>query len=710
MKRTLVKIISAILVLALFLSLGSCAFRGEEASPAEETILSDELVPGYVSTAIQVPDWLGGIRELTLEGGTLYLVGQTAEGYSLGSFHIASGTWTEIGFDRSGLKKSSENNGFPAYAVSSLTAAEGTVWAMLEQYTDSGRDSYILRFDAGQDSAARRVKVGFEAGANTESTDRIFTGLRALDGERAILSDFSGNYLIDSSARLLQTLPGQELNYMTAARNNGRLMVCRTAAGQYGSCLFAPAALSAGETKTEEPLDCVSENGHWLRAGMEGLYLWDEDSGAETLIFRWLDAALSYDDVQLLELSAGQTVEDSAGNFYHFGTGADYIIKTSPGMVKDKTVLTLATFGTGSGVLDAVLRFNNSSPDYKVELLSYDGWTEKDKFLMDMTTGKAADIVDLSSLPDSAIDSGVFVDLLPYIDSDPELSRENFIQPVFNSMLRDGQLCKLTVNFSLITFEARASQFPGREGWTIDYVNELIANRGENTPVFFWHRNRDALLDMLCLMSTAEYIDWETGTCSFESEGFKQWLRFVRDIPYTDTYTEDAVLMHPDGDVGYRSAYYARSFLQEDYVYAGFPGTSGSGSYFTELGDDSFGSSICYGISAASEHKDAAWEFLRILLQCGGPDGFPVLRSAFEEQLESAICEESEYDFRIFTRSDADKLRELVYSTEKTVHREEELLALIRQGAEQYFSGQKSLDEAAALIQSRAAIYVAEKG
>ena len=44
------------------------------------------------------------------------------------------------------------------------------------------------------------------------------------------------------------------------------------------------------------------------------------------------------------------------------------------------------------------------------------------------------------------------------------------------------------------------------------------------------------------------------------------------------------------------------------------------------------------------------------------------------------------------------------------MHREEELLTLIRQSAEQYFSGQKSLDEAAALIQSRAAIYVAEKG
>lgn len=457
MKRKLVKILSVLLALALFFSLGSCAFKGEEASPADEAVQSKDLIPGYVSTAIQAPDWLGRIRELTLEKGVLYLVGQTAEGYALGSYDIVSGTWTEISFDRSGLKKSSENNGFPAYAISCLTAAEGTIWAMLEQYTGSSRDSYILHFDADRDSSARRVKVGFEAGGNTESTDRIFSGLRALNGEQAILSDFSSNYLIDSSAQPLQTLPNKELNYMTAARNNGQLMVCRTAAEQYGSCLFDPAALSAGETRTGEPLDCVSENGHWLRAGMEGLYLWDESRNTETLIFRWLDAALCYDDVQLLELSTGQTVEDSEGNFYHFGFGSDYIIKTSPGMVKNKTVLTLATFGAGSGVLDAIMRFNNSSADYKIELISYDSWTEKDKFLMDMTTGKAADIIDLSPLPDSAIDGGVFADLLPYIDSDPELSREDFIQPVFNSMLRDGHLFKLTVNFSLITFEARAS-------------------------------------------------------------------------------------------------------------------------------------------------------------------------------------------------------------------------------------------------------------
>ena len=38
MKRKLVKILSVLLALALFFSLGSCAFKGEEASPADEAV------------------------------------------------------------------------------------------------------------------------------------------------------------------------------------------------------------------------------------------------------------------------------------------------------------------------------------------------------------------------------------------------------------------------------------------------------------------------------------------------------------------------------------------------------------------------------------------------------------------------------------------------------------------------------------------------
>lgn len=708
MKKFRIKITAAALLLALPLSLGACAGKDIGPAAAGEPAADGTMIPGYLSTAIELPDWLGYAMEMTIENGVLYLAGQMSEGYALGRYDLATGTWARIDFDRSGLKSTSENNGFPGYNISCLSAAEGVLWAMLEEYTGSGRDTYLLRFDPEKDAAARRVKISFEAGAGTESPDRIFTGLLAIGADRAVLSDFGGSYLIDGTAQLLQTLPNGP-NFGTAARNNGRLMVSRFDREPYGSCPFDPETLRAGETKTDELLNGVSENGHWLYTGAEGLYQWDEETGTKELLFRWLDTALSYNDMEMYGLNGPIAVaEDSEGNFYRFGFASDYIVKTSPGMVKSKTVLTLATFGMGNNVQDAILRFNNSSPDYKIELRSYDGQTEEDQFAMDLTTGNAADIIDLSSLPDSAIDGGVFADLLPYIDSDPEICREDFIQPLLNSMIKDGHLYKLTANFTLITFEARAAQYPGREGWTIDYVKELIANRGENTPVFFWHRNRAALLDMLCWMATAEYIDWEDGSCRFESESFKQWLQFVRDIPYTDTYTEDAVLLHPDDSVEYGSAYFAKSFLQEDYVYAGFPGTSGNGSYFMDLGDESSGSSICYGISAASGHKDAAWEFLRILLKSNGGGGFSVLKDTFEQELEASICESSPREYDIFTREDAEKLRNLVYATEKTVHDEEELLNILKEGAEQYFSGQKTLDETAALIQSRAKIYVAE--
>ncbi len=702
MKKAMKRTEAAILALIILASLCSCAKQdGIPSEPAETE--ADGMKEGYIASAIETPDWLGYIQEMTLEDGILYTAGQTAGGCAMGCYDTVNDTWTEIDYDKSDLVSDDLPNRISDYDISSLSVAEGVVWAMLEKFNPNGRDTYILRCDTKNGSQAQIIKVGFEAGGNTESTDRVFTGLFALDADRAILSDFSEKYLIDSSAQLLQNMSGMELNFGTTARNNDQLMVSWYAGEASGSRSFDPTTLRAGELTTEEPLDGISENGHWLRSGNEGLYQYDVSTNQETLLFRWLDTALSVNDAY-----GSPVMEDAQGCFYRCGSMLDptnYIIKVSPGMVKDKTVLTLATLGAGSNVLDAILRFNNSNPDYKIDLRSYDN---VDRLVMDITTGNGTDIIDTGMLPDSAVDGGVFADLLPYIDSDPELSRESFIQPLLNSMIKDGGLYRLTTNFTLISFEARVSQFPGREGWTVDYVEELIADRDENTPVFFWHRNQSVLLDLLCRMSTAEYIDWDSGTCRFDSEGFKQWLRFVRDIPYTDSYTDEAVLLHPDNEVTYMSAYFAKSFLQEDYVYAGFPGTSGNGSYFMELTGEGSGISVSCGISAASKYKDAAWEFMKILLKSKPLAGFPVLKEAFDAQLEARICEESSTDYYIFTSEDAEKLKELVNTTEKIVHDDDALLNLIKESTEQYFSGQKTLDEAADMIQSRVSIYVAE--
>ena len=91
-----------------------------------------------------------------------------------------------------------------------------------------------------------------------------------------------------------------------------------------------------------------------------------------------------------------------------------------------------------------------------------------------------------------------------------------------------------------------------------------------------------------------------------------------------------------------------------------------------------------------------------------------MLRSAFEDALARSVeiwsGRSEEFDgYEYFTEGDAERLRELVYGTEKLVHDDAPLLEILNTEARLYFEGAKTLDEAAASIQSRAGLYVAEQ-
>ena len=322
------------------------------------------------------------------------------------------------------------------------------------------------------------------------------------------------------------------------------------------------------------------------------------------------------------------------------------------------------------------------------------------------------DIVYTPSLPQNSIDAGLFVDLLPYIDADESISREDFIAPVLESIIRKGGLYELITRVDILGLSVRAELFPGREEWTMDYVEEMVAERPAGTPVYFWHRDQKYMLNMLCRISSGEYVDWESGKCGFDEGSFASLLRFVKDCPYT-TEPVMPVLMEPVLGVGY-SANMSKTFFQGDYEYAGFPGTSGNGSYFTDVsgGYNKKG----YGIMASSEHKEAAWDFLRLLLlpeniEYGGSlvYGIPVTTASFDKLLEKEIREDEENPAQSFTKEDADKLRELVYSTEKMARQDDTLTEIISTEAAAYFAGDKSLEDTVSNIQSRASIYVAEQ-
>lgn len=708
------------LLLALVLLLSLCACGKEDADKpaapekpggaAEEA--PAEMVPGYISQVIELPEGCSSVRLMTLEGDKLLAVCGGGEDYKLCALDLNTDSWSFLPFNGTDFG-GRNSNGFSNYGISGFDVCDGVLWVLVRQYfMETGDEGkfYVLRYDCATGEELSRAEVGFEAIPGSESPTPVFSNLTPLGADMAALCDFENAYMIDSQARLLDTIPLEGFNFNLVLRCGEELYAYGEENGDIGLRSFDMESGALGPLVRTDA-NCygyyVSEKEEAFLSQDSGLVSLDVNTGDTEKLFKWLDVAINLDFAQ----GGGTVVQSAAGDYYMAGITSRNIQKVSPGLVKDREVVRLRGI-SDPVILNAALRFNSTNEDYRVEYeFIGSGHELSQQEILELVLQDSPDIVYTPSLPQNSIDGGLFVDLLPYIDADESISREDFIEPVLNGMIRKGGLYELLTQVDMLSLSVRAELFPGREEWTVDYAEKLVAERPAGTPVYFWHRDQNYMLNMLCRISSGEYVDWEAGTCSFNEGSFARLLQFVKDTPYT-TEAVTPVLMEPIMGIG-SSVALSRNFFQGDYEYAGFPGTSGNGSYFT---DSAQFSKNGYGILASSEHKEAAWDFLRLALlpenQEYGLDlsfGIPVTKAAFEVQLEKNIYEDVMFPEYSFTREDADKLRELVYSTEKMARKDDTLTEIISTEAAACFAGDKSLEDTVRNIQSRASIYVAEQ-
>lgn len=456
--------------------------------------------------------------------------------------------------------------------------------------------------------------------------------------------------------------------------------------------------------------------------GTEGkiLYRYDPETGEKTKVFDWMDVILRLND-----LDESRAFENSAGEFF-YATGRK-IVKISQREVRQKQQLTLVSYvnvedGTGrydpkngagaSAIMDAIIRFNNTDPEYNVKLKTvlYSTEAERNRLMVELATTDEYDLVDTCMLPEDAVKAGVMTDLLPYIDADEEISRDDFIEPLFSAMLKDGGLYEYTDKFTLLTLTAEKSLFPGRGNWTTEYIMESLAQRDDRDCL-----DRSRLMIDFVPAATAEFIDWDKMSCSFDSEAFKNWLVFLKGCPEgVETY-EDPPLFYVCIDLAAELGMGAWTHgAPQDCVVAGFPETAGTGSYFVKLeGAEPVMRALTYGnysriaMPAAGKHQDGAWRFVRTLMLGDSEPaisaGIPVFKDSFEKGIEAALA-----GGKNLTGEMAEILRGQVYNTDKLVHYDEDLFRIINTEASAYFDGQKTVDEAAQQIQSRISIYLAE--
>ncbi len=697
-----------------------------------EARIPSETVPGYKSTVIEPPDWAGEFGSGAVMGDVFYILTETTEDtQAVAAYDTLGEQWQRYDLDMSRVY---------CPRVQKFSAAGGALWVLLREGfapedTDHYQDKYYWLLHCDLETGEQSCnKLEF-----WQEGEPYFFALIALDGERALLGDGESSFLIDSGGQLLEEMEPLTMGEGYNARIGDTIYV-NTSEGlaplDTQSLEYGPAL---GDIRDRAVYS--SSLGNILTVQEEKLCRYDPASGSMEPLFAWTDVALSYSYMY------GWTgMENSQGDIYHL---THSLIKVSLEQIPKKDSLVLACFGDSSddsavnpftsyvctdALKDAVIRFNNSDPEYKIEIrpVVYGSEEERELMLIELINSGDVDLIDTSLLPEGALDAGLLVDLLPYIDADPDLSREDFIPSLLEAMTVKGGLYEYTDRFTLLTMTAPAGLLPEGEVWTAEKILEL----SNENPELLLPMSGDELLQCFLWAATAEFIDRDSGTCSFDTGAFASWLELLKTTYERDTgqYRGER-LFSVWNDFASAAGHSVQSSHGGAYAPLGFPEAGGSGSYFIELARPglngglgyyepelelrSSGTNTSLGIMASGEKRDGAWRFMRSFMAGESQpyiyDGIPVRKDSFEKALENQLErsleneQELKLPYDLFGERDAEYLRQLVYSTDKMVINDPSLLELMRREINAFMGGKYGAQDCAEQIQSRVALYLAEQ-
>lgn len=428
-----------------------------------------------------------------------------------------------------------------------------------------------------------------------------------------------------------------------------------------------------------------------------------------------------------------------------------YFTKVAPEDVPDKKTLVLGCNYIDYSIRNRVVEFNKTNPEYRITIKDYSTYATMDDYNAgytqlnsDIISKQMPDILVVNSNMDTGnyISKGLFANLSELIAADEELSQVEFLENIMEAFSVDGVLYTMVPSFSINTLIGKTSILGDRQSWNMDDFMAFADSLPEDTKLFGDDMVRDSFIYQILRYLGNDFIDSQTGKCSFDSEEFIKLLEFTKTFPaefsedywqnydytqYQSMYRENrAVLaecyMSSISDLKYQ----LKGMFGEEVTFIGFPTGEGNGSIISP-------SYRSFALSANSRYLEGGWEFIRYYLTDEYQSGdslyeFPVSKTAFLKKAADATGksywidengEKVEYDdyyymngeeivLDPFTQEEVDKICEFIYSVTKVSSFDDDIRTIITEEAQSFFEGQKTAQEVAQIIQSRAQIFVDE--
>ena len=430
----------------------------------------------------------------------------------------------------------------------------------------------------------------------------------------------------------------------------------------------------------------------------------------------------------------------------------------------EKIVVATRDADPGINVIEAARVFNASHPGYRIVIddrsndppdINFP--SPGGKMTLDMLTGGYKPDILLSSgigtYIEQAVKHGLYVDLTPYIEADERIRADDLFGCV-KRMFDDGEggMWGITnwINFgqTLVSTREMLGEYADRGYWTpgefLDFAEglpegcELLANltRGD--------------LSLLSAGGYRAFIDYEAGTCSFDSPDFARLLRFLEALPTEEEYRRTSPLAGLDGEGRAQARLDGKLALvrcqpdsiamnlytlfgTRDWVLIGSPTGGGHAGAGIEIN-----SADTFVITTFCEKPDLAWEFIREAFIAGEERGsILALRSDYERMCEpyfghgqinyfgqhptpmfvpGQTTEFTEADLKypgvLYTMQpeDAARMEEILDTAGETLldRWNFSVWSILREEITAFLGGVGSAEECASKIQSRVSIYLAE--
>ncbi|MBP3918674.1 MAG: extracellular solute-binding protein [Clostridia bacterium] len=426
--------------------------------------------------------------------------------------------------------------------------------------------------------------------------------------------------------------------------------------------------------------------------------------------------------------------------------------------------------------------FNRKSKDYKVKVEYYpvesdSMFSVNQQIANDMAQGKQIDLILFhDAVTMEYFDNlGILGDWYPLIDGDADYTREDFL-PCIRAAYETtaGTLPVLTTDFGLTTLAGAQNTLNGMESWTyaecMAYMDTLdwdqillqLAKNDTDSPAML-------VLKGFLPVILDDYIDEDTGSCSFDSDSFREFLtlctkvlinhdqaieenaansseRIYKAIGLMNEFRRGKTVLYnnPDHDINGKFSiqypsdvmnildnYFPANMTGSNVTFIGYPHAENS----TEPGT-AVTPYVQFGLTANAEHTDGAWEFMkgylsyqvnRIQKQENAPY-LPCTYDAFHAQLDAYetytylfpgtqyIQEYTDFSsqgsgYSLYHAANMEVravLTDLVETATRRYSGNQAVMDIIFEEAAYFFDGIHSLTDITARIQNRAGIYLSE--